>query len=136
VATASTSPATRTRSPKPVVGDKGKGNGADGIRIAGTGNSVTEGKSSANKGNGYELGGGTGGSPNVLSKDVSNTGNSGDASLENTGAEFKFLNSVRDSGGGNKADNIVVPKTSSPAKCATFPNTNVTGTFGAANVCE
>ena len=121
---------------KPVAGDKGKGNGGDGIRIAGAGNSVTEGKASANKGIGYELSGGTAGSPNVLSKDVSNTGNSGDSSLENGSAEFKLLNSVRNNGGGNKADNIVVPKTSSPVKCATFPNTNVTGTFGAANVCE
>ena len=47
-----------------------------------------------------------------------------------------FLNSVRNAGGGNKADNIVTPKTGAPTKCTAFPATNVTASFAAASTCE
>ena len=61
---------------------------------------------------------------------------SGNANLENAGAEYLLLNSVRNDGGGNKADSITVPKTSSPTKCTAFPATNSTATFAAAYLCE
>jgi hypothetical protein len=125
---------------KAVAGDKGVGNGGDGIRVVyvgpGNSNNVNQSKASANKANGFELSGGTSGAPNILTSDVSNTANSGDASYENVGAEFKLLNYVKN-GGSSKADNIAVPKTSSPVKCnTTFPANNATSNFAAAASCE
>ena len=121
---------------KGTAGDSGKGNGGDGVRISGAGNSVNESKASANGGNGYNVSGGSAASPNKLKKSVSNTGVSGNTKLENAGAEYVLLNSVRNDGGENKADSITVPKTSNPTKCTTFPATNVTATFAAASLCE
>ena len=123
---------------KAVAGDKGVGNGGDGIRVVyvgpGNSNNVNQSKASANKANGFELSGGTSGAPNILTSDVSNTANSGDASYENVGAEFKLANYVKNVSGGNKADNIVLPKTSSPTKCTTFPGTGAS--TNAAISCE
>ena len=66
-------PAASADTAKAVAGDKGKGNTGDGVRIAGTNNNTNQSKASANKSNGFELSGGTAGSPNILTNDVSNT---------------------------------------------------------------
>jgi hypothetical protein len=121
---------------KAVAGDSGKGNAQAGIRHAGAGNTINQGKASGNGGSGYHLSGGTAASPNKLKNNLSNTGASGNTKLENTGPEYLLLNTVRNDGGGNKADSITVPKTTSPTKCTAFPATNATATFAAASSCE
>jgi len=45
-----------------------------------------------------------------------------------------MMNYVKNNGGGNKADNIVVPQ-ASPAKCTPFPATSATN-LGANVSCE
>jgi hypothetical protein len=117
------------------AGDLAKGNGADGIRVAGWGNILQANRAQANMGDGFGISGGAAASPNRLKGNQSNTGSSG-SSKENKGAEYRLLGHVRNDGGPNKADNIAVPKTSSPAKCANFPSTNATVNFSSANLCE
>ena len=123
---------------KNVAGDKGKGNGK-GIKVAGVGNRLTENKASANTGNGFEISGGTNNNANNanwLKSNVSNSGNSGVVDTENGGAEYSLLGYVKNDGGGNKADNIVVPKTTAPTKCTAFPATNAVVNFAAVSTCE
>ena len=124
-----------------VAGDKGKGNGGSGFRVAGVSNSLTSNTAAANKGDGFTISGaGTSATANLLKSNVSNTGNSGDLTLENGGAEYSLLNYVKNNGGGNQADGIVVPKTTAPTKCTVaphvFPATNVTTNFTVVNTCE
>ncbi len=125
---------------KNVVGDAKKGNGLDGFHVAGAGNALQENKASANgvsapagDGDGFDISGGTAGSPNTLKSNQSNSGSSG-GSGENKGAEYRLLGYVKNNGGGNKADGATVP---SGSKCATtFPATNATVLFSPAAVCE
>ena len=122
------------------VGDTGNdkgGNAADGIHLFGTGNILEENTANLNGGDGFDVSGG-GNSPtlaNHYKKDESNSGSSG-GSRENVGAEYRSLNSVNVTGTPNKADNINIPKTSSPTKCATFPSGSTVLTFAVADVCE
>ena len=53
-----------------------------------------------------------------------------------SGAEYRLVNYVTNFGGNNRADNIIVPKTTAPAKCATFPATNITANFQGPVMCE
>jgi hypothetical protein len=104
-------------------GDSGKGNGTvatlgDGYNVAGFGNSFTESRASANKGDGWDVSGGTMASPNKFKSDLSNTGASGSATLENVGPEYRLLGYVQNNGGGNKADSVTIP---AAAKCLAFP---------------
>jgi hypothetical protein len=118
-----------------VAGDGGKGNGQSGLRVAGAGNSLQSNTARANTGDGFTVTLGTSVSPNRLKSNLSNTGTSG-STLENKGAEYRLTGSVKNDGGGNAADSIVVPKTTSPTKCTAFPATNATATFGSASACE
>jgi len=118
-----------------VAGDGGKGNGQSGFRVAGAGNLLQTNTARANTGDGFTITLGTAASPNRLKANESNTGTSG-STLENKGAEYRLTGSVKNDSGGNKADSIVVPKTTSPTKCTGFPGTNATVTFGSANACE
>jgi len=45
-------------------------------------------------------------------------------------------NYVTSFGRNNRADNIIVPKTTAPAKCATFAATNITANFPSPVTCE
>ncbi len=130
---------------KNVAGDSGKGNGADGIHLAGSGATIQENKASSNKttsttGDGFDISGGVSAAPNKLKNNSSNTGSSGSSTHENGGAEYRLLNYVRNDGGGNKADGVVVPKTTSPVKCnagaTQFPAMNVTLNLMSATACE
>jgi hypothetical protein len=112
-------------------GDSGKGNGTvatqgDGYNVAGFGNAFQESRASANKGDGWDVSGGVMGSPNKFKSILSNTGSSGSATLENAGSEFRLVGYVLNNGGGNKADNVAIPKTTAPVKCNLFPATNAT----------
>ena len=118
-----------------VAGDGGKGNGQSGFRVAGAGNSLQTNTARANTGDGFTVTLGTSVSPNRLKSNQSNTGTSG-STLENKGAEYRLTGSVKNDGGGNAADTIVVPKTTSPTKCTALPATNATATFSVANACE
>jgi hypothetical protein len=120
---------------KAFAGDKGKGNGGDGIRAASSGNLIQECRTNANGGDGISVAGGTQAAPNLLKSDQSNTGLSGSAT-ENGGAEYRLVNYVTNFGGNNRADNTIVPKTTAPAKCATFPATNITTNFPGPVTCE
>jgi hypothetical protein len=120
---------------KGFAGDKNKGNGGDGIRVSSPGNLIQENRTNANRGAGISVSGGTSPAPNRLKSNRSNVGVAGSAT-ENGGAEYRLLNYVTNYGGGNKADGILVPKTSSPAKCATFPATNMTVNFLSPTTCE
>ena len=116
-------------------GDRsGKGNGGDGYRVSGSSNNLNGNKAASNGGNGFDISGGSSGA-NLLKNDSSNTGASG-SDLENTLAEYLLTGTVKNNGGGNKADSITIPKTSSPTKCTSFPATNATVTFVSANTCE
>jgi Right handed beta helix region len=97
--------------------DKAKGNGGDGFKIVGTGNTLESNKANANVGNGFYVTGTATGTK--LKSNQSNTENAGD-SKENGGFEFK-LDVGATNQGGNKADTIAIPKTSVPQKCPTFP---------------
>ncbi len=110
-------------------GDRGKGNGGDGFNVVGASNQLSENDAIANGGDGFDVSGAlTSATANKLKKDVSNTGASV-SDKENAGVEYRLLNYIKNDGGGNKADNIVIPKTSAPAKGALFPATNVTKNF-------
>jgi uncharacterized repeat protein (TIGR01451 family) len=121
---------------KNTLGDIGKGNGIDGVKVTGSGVLVQENRARANAGDGFDISGGTAAAPNRVGSNQSNTGASA-SNTENGGAEYRLLNVINNAGGNNKADNIVVPKTTAPPKCSTFPATNATVNFAAAeNVCE
>ena len=77
------------------------------------------------------MSGGTSVGPNRLKNNQSNSAASG---TENGGGEYVLLNYVKNDGGGNRADGIVVPKTSAPVKCPAFPASR-TVNFASASVC-
>jgi hypothetical protein len=79
--------------------------------------------------------GGTSAAPNRLKGNQSNLGLPG-STTENAGAEYRLLDAVTNAGGGNKADGILVPKTTVPVKCPAFPATNATLILAAPSVCE
>ncbi len=120
--------------------DNNKGNGQDGFKVTGPNNSIENNRASDNGGDGFDVGGGSSSAlANKLKNNQSNlTGVGG--TKENTGAEYRLLNWVKNNAGGNKADGIVVPKTTSPTKCNSaatqFPATNATSNFTTAQACE
>jgi hypothetical protein len=118
---------------KAIAGDKDKGNQGDGIRVGGVGNLLLDNRANANGGKGFDVSGGTSVGPNRLKNNQSNSAASG---TENGGGEYVLLNYVKNDGGGNRADGIVVPKTSAPVKCPAFPAANATVNFPSASVCE
>jgi hypothetical protein len=120
---------------KPYSGDKSKGNGGDGIRVTGAGNLIQEGRTNANRGDGLNVAGGTSAAPNRVKSHQSNTGAAGSVT-ENGLSEYRLLNYVTNFGGNNRADNIVVPKTTAPVKCPTFPATNATVNITSTLTCE
>ena len=120
---------------KAFAGDKGKGNGGDGIRAASSGNLIQECRTNANRGDGISVAGGTQPAPNRLKSNQSNTGLSG-SGTENGGGEYRLVNYVTNFGGNNRADNAIVPKTTAPAKCAPFPATSITVNFQGPVTCE
>lgn len=96
-------------------------NTQDGFNISGNTNTLQDNKANKNRGDGFEISG----AGNILKGNASNQGASG-GSNENSGAEYRLINAAINQGG-NKADNIGVPKTTAPTKCPTFP---------AAGICE
>ena len=110
--------------------DKAKGNGGDGFKIVGTGNTLESNKANANVGNGFYVTGTATGTK--LKSNQSNTENAGD-NKENGGFEFK-LDVGATNQGGNKADTIAIPKTSVPQKCPTFPQVGPASSPAAADV--
>jgi hypothetical protein len=98
-----------------------KGNGQHGIQVTGGNNTLDSNKANANAGDGFNISGAS----TKLRYNQSNTGSSG-STKENVGAEYRLIVPAINLGG-NKADNIGIPKTTAPRKCPTFP---------AAGVCE
>ena len=76
----------------------------------------------SNGGIGFEISGGTVGYGKPAEEQREQRRELG-SGTENTGAEYSLLNYVKNNAGGNKADNIVVPKTAAPTKCTAFPTT-------------
>jgi hypothetical protein len=117
---------------KNVAGDKGKGNGwstglaSVGIRVAGWSNNLTENKASSNKGDGFSISGGdTSAHANLLKNNLSTTSTSGNADYENAGKEWRLNGYIKNNGGGNKADSVLLANgvkglTNFPASGATF----------------
>src|SRR4026209_762673 len=118
---------------KALAGDKDKGNQGDGIRVCGAGNLLQDNRANASGGNGFDVSGGPSAAPNRLKNNQSNTAGS---VTENGGGEYVLLNYVKNDGGGNKADGIVVPKTSAPVKSPAVPATKAPPTFPSASVCD
>jgi hypothetical protein len=98
-----------------VRGSSATSNGRDGFHVTGAGNTLQDDKANKNIDDGFQIGG----VGNKLKSNASNQGNAG-GSNENFGAEYRLLSPAINQGG-NKADNIGIPKTSSPQKCPTFP---------------
>ena len=73
---------------------------------------------------------------NLLTNNVSNTGGQGSVDFEDGQAEFRLTNFSKNNGGGNKANNTAIPKTTAPTMCSEFPGTYVTSNFAAASLCE
>jgi hypothetical protein len=123
---------------KSLAGDKAKGNGGDGIHVIGPGNLVQESKAAANGADGLNVSGGTQAAPNRLRSNQSNQSNPGAAGslTENVAAEYRLRDYVTNFGGGNKADNVLVPKGTSPVKCPTFPAANTTVNAVSEIVCD
>jgi hypothetical protein len=121
--------------------DSTKGNGQDGIKVMNDNNLLDSNKVNANAGDGFDISGGTVGGPNKLKNNQSNQSSAG-GTKENTGAEYRFLNLVKNDGGGNKADTIRVPKNTSPTKCPSttnppqFPTPGATVNYTLAATCE
>ena len=126
---ASRSPATASQVLNAIAGDKDKGNQGDGIRVGGVGNLLQDNRANANGGSGLTRCG-TSVGPNRLKNNQSNPAASG---TENGGGEYVLLNYVKNDGGGNRADGIVVPKTPAPVKCPAFPAANATVNFPSAS---
>ena len=61
------------------VGDRTKGNGGDGIKVSGAGNSLTENRVFASGGDGIDVGGGNAASINVLKKNIAGDRDKGNA---------------------------------------------------------
>jgi hypothetical protein len=114
---------------KNVAGDKGKGNIGSGIRVNGASNSLTENKASANAGDGFVISGAlTSATANLLKNNQSNTG------TENTGAEYRIANWIKNNAGGNKVDGTTLPNaTKMPAG---FPASGASKNFASAVVAE
>ena len=108
-------------------------NALGGFIVTAAGNLLQDNKSSKNAGIGFDIGGGTSAKPNRLKSNASNNGSAGSSS-ENGGAELRLIDWVK-SEGGNKADNIAIPKTTSPLKCSQFPANNATKNFTSAYSC-
>lgn len=104
-----------------------------GFIVTGAGNLLQDNKSNKNSGIGFDIGGGSSAKPNRLKSNASNNGSAGSSS-ENGGAEFRLIDWVKNETG-NKADNIAIPKTTSPLKCAQFPANNATKNFTSAYSC-
>jgi parallel beta-helix repeat protein len=111
-----------------------EGNLGDGINVTGPGNTLNGNKASKNGGDGLDVMGGTAAASNKLKSNQSNQGSAG-SSRENAGFEYRLLDVVKNLGG-NKADNIAVPKTTLPKKCEEFPPAGVTKTFAIEYGCE
>ena len=115
---------------KNTSGDRTKGNAGDGILIVGGSNTLTENEASANGGDGFDVsGGGNEASANKLKDNESNTGSSG-SDLENAGAEWRFLDWIKNNGGGNEADGVLLADgvkglTNFPASGSSFNYTAV-----------
>jgi len=90
-------------------------NAQDGLHISGASNTLQDNKANKNGGDGFDISG----AGNTLKGNASNQGASG-GSNENRGAEYN-VGATAINQGGNKADNIGVPKTTAPVKCPTFP---------------
>jgi hypothetical protein len=106
---------------KNVAGDSGKVNGLGGIKVSGTGNQLEENTAKYNTGPGFAATGGTSGAPNNFVKKNQGT---------NQTVEYALNNYVRNQSGENKADGVIVPKTSAPTKCVgTFPAQGATTNF-------
>jgi len=120
----------------------GKGNSGDGFQILGAGNTLDSNTANFNLGDGFEVGASAnkllnnkannnGGNGFVLTTGATDTkwkgnqSNQGAAggSKENGGFEYLICDTCTGglNQGGNKADNIGIPKTTAPPKCPTFP---------------
>jgi len=99
-----------------IVSNTCQSNALDGILVTGPTNLLDSNKTNSNTGNGIHVQSGSG---NKLKNNASNTGNSG-SSTENGLAEYQ-MDVAGVNQGGNKADNIGIPKTSLPQKCPLFP---------------
>jgi len=108
----------------------GKGNQQDGFHVTGPGNTFDSNRSSANLGDGFDIAGGTAAQPNILKGNQSNQNNSG-STKENVGPEYRLLGTIK-SLGGNKADNVSIPKST---KCRSFPGKNKTTDFTTEYTC-
>jgi len=103
------------------AGDTKKGNGGAGVYVNGTGNQLTQITAIYNTGPGFWITGGTSAAPNALVKNNS---------AQYQTVDYKLNNYVRNTSGGNKAEGVVVPKTTSPTKCVgTFPAQGATTNF-------
>jgi uncharacterized repeat protein (TIGR01451 family) len=122
-----------TGSSNTIMSNLAENNLQHGYSVAASKTRLESNTANKNAGDGFNLSGGTSGA-NQLKSNQSNQGSAGGA-RENTGAEYRLLGTIK-SLGGNKADNIAVPKTSKPTKCPTFPSTNATVAFAVAAVCE
>ena len=122
---------------KNLAGDKGKGNGQSGIRVVGGSNSLTENKAAANLGDGFTISasttsGSTSATANLLKNDLSNTGASG-SDLENVGPEFRLKDYIKNNGGGNKIDGVLLPNAT---KILTFPVSGATYRYASETLGE
>jgi hypothetical protein len=104
------------------AGDTKKGNGGAGVYVNGTGNQLTQITAIYNTGPGFWVTGGTSGTgANAFVKNNS-------AQYQTT--DYKLNGYVKNTSGGNKAEGVVVPKTTSPTKCVgTFPAQGATTNF-------
>ncbi len=101
--------------------DKGKGNIENGIKVTGTGNTLDSNKANANTLHGFHITStATGTRLKNNQSNQSPNGACGASSKENCQKEYQ-LDVGAVNLGGNKADQIGIPKVSAPQKCAVFP---------------
>ena len=112
---------------KNVAGDRAKGNGGDGIRVAGTTQPADREQVTRQRAATASTSAAARPAPlPTSSRRTRAIPGHRRSDTENGLNEFRLAGFVKNDGGGNKADNIGIPKTSAPTKCPTFPNTNVT----------
>jgi hypothetical protein len=109
-------------------------NSGSGFQVTGPANYLQDNKSSKNSLFGFDIAGGTSIAPNRLRSNASNNGSAGGSS-ENGSFEYQLSDYVKNDSGGNKADGVAIPKTTSPFKCKLFPATNVTTNFAPQYAC-